>query len=96
MDQRCVTSKVVNDEESADALMELRTQCQPLKDCMPQGPASTSVVQLENVNQGSQLLRTGTDPIEQGRHGPVRILAFSSLYLKFDGTTLFHGYWQRW
>jgi hypothetical protein len=73
--------------------MELRTQCQPLMDCMSQRP--TGAVLLENMNQGSQLLMTGTDSIGQDRHGPVRILAFSSIYLKFDGTTLFHGYWQR-
>lgn len=62
-------------------------------DCMSQGP--TSGVRLGNMNQGSQLLMTGTDSIEQDRHGPVRILVFSSTYMKFDGTTLFRGYWQR-
>lgn len=53
-------------------------------------------VQLENMDQDSQLLMTGADSIEQDRHGPARNLAFSSIDLKIDGSPLSHGYWQRW
>ena len=50
-------------------------------------------VQLENMNQDSQLLMMGTDSIEQDRHGPVRNLAFSSIDPKIDGSPLSHDHW---